>query len=911
MDCLARRFCQREHIKIADRFEPFAKFVLKLLFPTRYATLATTLRHRFTLAEILKELDLAEESELKAWSRCDWQQFPPVGLPGTPGFKEQVGWTYRFRNTEEHLAPVLDDKQEAELVQSVCVCLVWLTAKYEREIRAALTKARFASYLERLRSRFAGTGTSFVELTAEKRVAEESRWLPPRTPVLGGGSEGETTAVSKLPEGDRVTVIEAGPGAGKTWTLEFLAWQAADGMLAGRTGCSHVPVYLELKLLAHRGQTIAVGVWEELRPASPDAESLPWDSLLLLVDGLNEVEPQAQSRFKAELKDLLARHPQTRAIITGRPNSFQTEFPARIVVLKRLTVPQLKELFSKELGDETKASLALEALVGSPFLLSWAFTPLHAWLITRVAKQGDLPVLSSGAAIIRSCIRSLLGREKAQASADVTRTGLETKEPLLARLGFETKLAGESAFSRNSARRLLADAQAEMKAASLDVPRFVEELLDNHLLTHADSETLAFAHELYHDYFAATELETRERSRPGLGAEFALARFANPSWTECIRLFAGFTKSSRRLIEHGAEQNPVLAYVLLADANMEEAQLRKTVALAAYSVFEGDLRDHGKAEAAAGCMPVLAVLGRADLVEQAILRQRQILGKSELWKLERTQRIAEKQRIQEAMVPLGLALIWVLRLGIAEQRAGREGECCEASRAAIRALKQIKAARVLVRILACWPGKSFDAASLIPGALIEALLEMGVDEVLNNRIESDKTVLAEWLCRASEAGSAKAWPAYGRVLRLGSLRPVPGIVHEPRSLLKWLRQSHELGDVNGSLELALLLIDEPDLSNEAGEGERLLRQLAPTQLEARYELGLGLLKGDGLPKCEAAGLEQLISAAEAGHPLALSEINPCLFCEGGPPLPLSLPAWAKPYRSRLVALFPGLPLDLV
>src|ERR1700722_15730878 len=60
LECLRKRVRKREHVKISDRFEPFAKFVLRLAFPARYSSLIATLRNRFTLAEVLKELKLAE-----------------------------------------------------------------------------------------------------------------------------------------------------------------------------------------------------------------------------------------------------------------------------------------------------------------------------------------------------------------------------------------------------------------------------------------------------------------------------------------------------------------------------------------------------------------------------------------------------------------------------------------------------------------------------------------------------------------------------------------------------------------------------------------------------------------------------------------------------------------------------------
>ncbi|HEX3627801.1 MAG TPA: hypothetical protein VH280_20520 [Verrucomicrobiae bacterium] len=211
LECFRKRCRNREHVKVADRFEPFAKFVLRLAFPAQYSSLVATLRNRFTLAEVLKELKLAEDAELKAWSLRPWQQFPPTDLPGKPGFKEQVGWTVRFRNTEDHLAPDLDDVRESKLFQSVCVCMVWLAAKFDRDIRVALNRARFSDYLRHVQARFVDIGSRFVELTTEARSSEEYRFLDPLAPLAAAASDGEQTDASTLAEVNRVTVIEAMP----------------------------------------------------------------------------------------------------------------------------------------------------------------------------------------------------------------------------------------------------------------------------------------------------------------------------------------------------------------------------------------------------------------------------------------------------------------------------------------------------------------------------------------------------------------------------------------------------------------------------------------------------------------------------------------------------------------------------
>jgi hypothetical protein len=217
-------------------------------------------------------------------------------------------------------------------------------------------------------------------------------------------------------------------------------------------------------------------------------------------------------------------------------------------------------------------------------------------------------------------------------------------------------------------------------------------------------------------------------------------------------------------------------------------------------------------------------------------------------------------------------------------------------------------------MLSAWTGSTFSESALIPGAVLDALLKLGVDEVLDREDKSMNQTLSMWLKRASEAGSAKAWPAYGRVLRLA--RRVydadTGLEFDGPAALHWLRKSHDAGDSQGTLELALLLVEEPELANAEGHGEQMLRHLAQTNFEARYELGVRLLKGEDLPKNEREGFEHLLSAAEAGHAEAKREIDPLLCGQlviGSSPH-IELPTWAKPHQSRLKTLFPNNRIEL-
>lgn len=900
---LGRWFQDSELVKLADRYEPFCKFLLRVTKPAKFAQLQAEAGDRLSAAKVLKALGLVGNKALSVFESCTWEQFPPAGVVGQPDFLEHVARTYVFRNVEDHRSRVLNQREKAQIAESFCVFVVWAVIKFSREIHVALLAASFSCYLELVRNRFADIGARFVELTAESRSAEEYRFLDPLSPLPDAPPDGDTTDASMLPEASRVTVIESEPGAGKTTTLGFLAWQEANKLLERKSNDCSLPVYVELKLLCHRSQSIEAAVGQQLALADRATPPIPWDSLMLFVDGLNEVASPFQTNFKTEIRDLMASFSKLRVVVAGRPNSFRGEFKARIVVLRAFSDEQLCKLFRCELADEAKAAELLAAVLRSPFLSSWTRTPLHAAMVVAIAKREGISALSNHAATVRKFIRGLLNREVIQSPGQ---TPLVKKERLLSHLAFKAMAGGQSAFSKTDTLSILSSAKLKIGASNLDVPNFVQEITANHLLQEADHEAMEFSHELYRDYFAAVELETQEQAKQGLGAEFAIAHFAELHWQECIRLFAGLASTGTVLIERGSEGNPWLGWLLLKDASLENSNLREKVADAAYCLLSGSLDNPTEAALAGACVYVLADLERAALLREAITKQRQAIEPTGLWKLTPEQKKAAHQKHQMVLVPLGYGLIAVFRQGLIEQHSKQEGRYCAASRVAIGALKEIKAAGTLISILASWTGKTFDPASLIPGALLDAILELGVDEVFNNEIEAHNKVLVEWLLRASEAGFKKAWAAYGRVLRLANPVYITGTDYEPDRALYWLRKAHGEKESNGSIELALLLIQEPGLATVPNEGEHLLRELARENEGARYQLGKLLLEGKGLAKDEAAGFALLLSLAEAGYSRAKADLMsdflvPWVIENGGVQL-RQLPPWAVTFRDRLQAL---------
>jgi hypothetical protein len=84
---LRRWFDGGELVKLADRYEPFCKFLLRLIDPPKYAQLQTEAGNRLSAAKVLKAFGLVTNKALSTFESCSWDKFPPPDVQGKSGSK--------------------------------------------------------------------------------------------------------------------------------------------------------------------------------------------------------------------------------------------------------------------------------------------------------------------------------------------------------------------------------------------------------------------------------------------------------------------------------------------------------------------------------------------------------------------------------------------------------------------------------------------------------------------------------------------------------------------------------------------------------------------------------------------------------------------------------------------------------
>ena len=203
----------------------------------------------------------------------------------------------------------------------------------------------------------------------------------------------EAVAVFDAIEKNRALVVLGAPGSGKTMLLRRIALAYAD-YSDEYPSDEPIPVLLELHRLASETTTIEQQLAAEFaRNSFPHAEkfiaqALARGTLMLMFDGLDEVDSQGRQRVVQQIKDLMDTHEECRVIITCRVAVYNDEFAGvvdqtlEIAEFNDQQVQQFLAAWQDEMPPEKSVEQLLRALRDRPRIMSLARNPL---LLTIIA----------------------------------------------------------------------------------------------------------------------------------------------------------------------------------------------------------------------------------------------------------------------------------------------------------------------------------------------------------------------------------------------------------------------------------------------------------------------------------------------------------------------------------------------
>jgi hypothetical protein len=420
---------------------------------------------------------------------------------------------------------------------------------------------------------------------------------------------GEVLDASTFLTRHRKLLLTGAPGSGKSAFLRYLTLASVDGGPSPFAE-SLTPVFIELLGLAgrslHDAITYQLGHHGVGQAEAFAQRALERGTLLLLLDGLDEVNVAARPQVIGQIKELLTRYPSCRAVVTSRPSAAVKELVGAVdatLELGDFTDRQVRQFLTGwKNAVVAERSFSMEPLLKSlreqDQLLHLARNPLVLTMIAALHMEKPRGFPGTRTNLYRQCLDAMLTK----ARADQSRYLKETKFEILTRLALAMLDRGSSGQSssieRNEAahevRRILADLK-RTSASGVDAADLVRELVErDHVLVQTDG-LCRFRHGTWQEYLAA---EAIDEDSQGL---INRLRAAQETWLETEKFYCGLDHNSTSVVEALSETDPAAALACLSEARQVDVSLANRV----FSGFKERLGtaelENGGVHALAGC----------------------------------------------------------------------------------------------------------------------------------------------------------------------------------------------------------------------------------------------------------------------------------------------------------------------
>lgn len=374
----------------------------------------------------------------------------------------------------------------------------------------------------------------------EERVTRERRGLY-------SSKEGQSQS---LPPLDALNSTESGfalvgnSGSGKTTVFRHLAVEAARGRAI--RGRRVIPVYLAVKDVSENGNGLLDAASDLLQKLEiPEYRRvltllLREGRCLLLLDGLDETNPDHQRQLIRELGSILAQYPKSILCISARPLSLEVGLAG---FEKWETLPLLLEqrlLFVKKwfsvVNSEKGDRLALQCQ-RDPALLDLGSSPLMLSIVCALY-ENDLDIPKEQDELYSRCIEGLLGGW--DAFRNIARNSPLAPLSIRKRITFITWIgamlfeAEKVVFSPGDLEvlQIIAKVSNFLRTPALPEDIVLSSLYNDFgLLSERGPSKYSFSHLSLHEYATARYyVENRKEN------ELIPARFRDARWQEVLRL---------------------------------------------------------------------------------------------------------------------------------------------------------------------------------------------------------------------------------------------------------------------------------------------------------------------------------------------------------------------------------------
>ena len=363
----------------------------------------------------------------------------------------------------------------------------------------------FKPYASNLVRELSGKAKMTVELDSEENLAHIDLFAVEQVAEDKPARKGTVRSLmATLAEKRMILWGEA--GAGKTTSIEYLAYLDAQEYLKDQT--KKLPVVLYLGTTVNEHYTVTEYIQNKLDIDHETVQRLlKTGKINLYLDGFNEIPMTEMNMLKTkrrrEITELLTNYPKTFIVLTNRPQDGKEFSGIPIFNLLKMTPDQVNEFISRNTTDENVMAMVKEAIDTDKNLKELVKTPLILKSLIFVVKTtGEIPKREGQ--IIGKFLNALFIREKQEKYdeyLDPSKINL-----LLRRIGYETKESNQTNSGVTEEYLLTIMAKCEKDYGfTYDNLYAIKMMVHLGILEKRDN-TYSFSHQSYQDYYHSQEM---------------------------------------------------------------------------------------------------------------------------------------------------------------------------------------------------------------------------------------------------------------------------------------------------------------------------------------------------------------------------------------------------------------------
>jgi NACHT domain len=402
--------------------------------------------------------------------------------------------------------------------------------------------------------------------------------------VAGNRADKENVDAMQAVQDYRRLMVTGQPGSGKTMLLRYLALNYGAGKL--RLADNPVVILLEFHRLVSGTEILTALVAALARDDFPNGESFLKQALkvgrvVLLLDGLDEVNSVDRAAVINRIQDFLDLHEKCGVVITCRSQVYRGEFDGvvkqtlEVVEFTDAQIQQFLRPWQVEMPTEKSVQQLVQALNNRPRIKEMARNPLLLTIIAYLYCDTPFVLPHSRAEFYTKSTEILLETwDQARQTPNVYK-GV-TKRLVLQHLAL---YAQDSAEAHQQDRKTLSfqevmrEVQAVLPGLNLDGEKDLQPVVDeiverSGLLLKIDGGArYQFSHLTLQEFFSAAALNDRPQEM------ITRVKDDADAWREVVKLWCGLANDATEVVRQIYAIQPVMGLECIADAQQIESTL--------------------------------------------------------------------------------------------------------------------------------------------------------------------------------------------------------------------------------------------------------------------------------------------------------------------------------------------------